>query len=318
MKISIVIPVYNGEKHLDKIFKSLKEQTVQDFQIICIDDGSTDSSYKKLIEKSKEFNEMIVISQENKGPGEARKKGLEKASGTHVIFIDCDDYLRSEKTIETILKTLSIYPKIDLIVSDLLITKSTGINIIPFIREKTSLDKIYDQELPISYLENKIFATNFPGKVYKKKILKANMFISTYNYEDYYTNLEYLEKCKNFIYISEVLYMINYFDNHNSLTKNIDFKKIHNTAIIIKKISEKPKFKELKKYVAFDIYCFYSKLIFINKKKYSKQEKYATIKELKKLRKLFSGEVLRICFRYFGLKRLILYLSSYIFLLGDD
>ena len=90
--ISIVIPVYNVEKYLRDCFDSLLNQTYQDFEVICVDDGSTDESYKTLEEYKNKDNRFILIKQDNQGAGAARNRGIELAKGDYIQFLDSDDY----------------------------------------------------------------------------------------------------------------------------------------------------------------------------------------------------------------------------------
>ena len=92
IKISVIIPVYNVEKYLKKCIDSILNQTFQDFEIIFIDDGSTDKSLKILEEYNNRDNRFIILKQTHKGAGTARNKGIELARGKYVIFLDSDDY----------------------------------------------------------------------------------------------------------------------------------------------------------------------------------------------------------------------------------
>ncbi|WP_042683486.1 glycosyltransferase family 2 protein [Anaerosalibacter massiliensis] len=95
-RISIVIPVYNGEKYINTCFRSLFNQSDKNFQVICVDDGSTDNSLNILREYEKGNSRIKVISQENSGAGVARNKGLEHVQGEYTLFLDIDDYLELE------------------------------------------------------------------------------------------------------------------------------------------------------------------------------------------------------------------------------
>ena len=89
-KYSIIVPVYNSEKYLDDCLNSIFKQTNQDFEVICVNDGSTDKSLDIL----KKYGEDItIISQENMGLSVARNNGVKKASGKYIIFLDSDDYI---------------------------------------------------------------------------------------------------------------------------------------------------------------------------------------------------------------------------------
>lgn len=91
--ISIVIPVYNVESFLEDSLNSVINQTFEDFEVICVDDGSTDNSLEILNDfKNKDFR-VKVIAQKNKGNGGARNTGLKHATGEYVYFMDADDVL---------------------------------------------------------------------------------------------------------------------------------------------------------------------------------------------------------------------------------
>ena len=90
--ISIVIPVYNTEKYIDKCLQSLLQQSFQDFEIICIDDGSQDNSLNILKKFSTFDNRITVITQQLKGAGAARNIGLSLAKGKYISFLDSDDF----------------------------------------------------------------------------------------------------------------------------------------------------------------------------------------------------------------------------------
>lgn len=95
MKISIIIPIYNVEKFLNKCLKSVLEQIEQEDEVILINDGSTDNSFNicKSIKKMYENNNIILINKKNEGVAIARNIGLEKATGDYIFWIDSDDWL---------------------------------------------------------------------------------------------------------------------------------------------------------------------------------------------------------------------------------
>lgn len=91
--ISIIVPVYNVEKYLDKCLQSLSCQTFPDYEIICINDGSTDDSRTILTEWESKLPYMRVIDRGNGGLSAARNTGLEAATGKYVVFVDSDDWV---------------------------------------------------------------------------------------------------------------------------------------------------------------------------------------------------------------------------------
>lgn len=89
IKLSVIIPVYNTEKYLQNCLDSIFRQNFSDFEVICIDDGSTDNSLDVLAQ----YSNITVIKQTNKGSGVARNLGLQYAKGEYVLFVDSDDWL---------------------------------------------------------------------------------------------------------------------------------------------------------------------------------------------------------------------------------
>jgi len=91
-KVSVVIPVYNAEPFLEECLNSLISQTLNDIEIICVDDGSTDNSFAILSTYSVKDSRIKVLKQENSGAGTARNNGMATAGGDYIIFLDADDY----------------------------------------------------------------------------------------------------------------------------------------------------------------------------------------------------------------------------------
>lgn len=103
--ISVIIPIHNIEAHLRQCLDSVLAQTWQDMEVICIDDGSTDATPTILAEYAQADARIRVFSQENSGPGVARNRGLDQASGAYVIFLDSDDWFEPN-LLERMLHTL--------------------------------------------------------------------------------------------------------------------------------------------------------------------------------------------------------------------
>ena len=94
-KVSVIIPVYNAAPYLDDCLKSIFDQTLQDIEIICVDDGSTDDSLKILNQYAGE-NKIKLITQEHRGVSAARNAGIEAACGEYLYFMDSDDTIKPE------------------------------------------------------------------------------------------------------------------------------------------------------------------------------------------------------------------------------
>lgn len=93
MKLTIIVPVYNGGKYLRACLDSIIDQSFRDYECIMIDDGSVDDSYRILLEYVEKDARFHAYTQKNQGVSATRNRGLDLASGEYVAFVDCDDYL---------------------------------------------------------------------------------------------------------------------------------------------------------------------------------------------------------------------------------
>ena len=89
--VSVVVPIYNGERYLRDSLDSLLAQTFQDFEIICVNDGSTDSSESIINEYAERDSRVKIVNQTNGGVASARNAGIENAEGRYLLFCDDDD-----------------------------------------------------------------------------------------------------------------------------------------------------------------------------------------------------------------------------------
>jgi glycosyltransferase involved in cell wall biosynthesis len=92
-KLSIIVPVYNAEKHLKECLDSIINQTLKEIQVIIINDGSTDNSKEIILDYVRKDNRVTFIDSENEGVSAARNKGIEKSAGRYIGFVDADDYI---------------------------------------------------------------------------------------------------------------------------------------------------------------------------------------------------------------------------------
>ena len=92
-KVSIIVPVYNLENYIEKTIRSLQALTYNNFEIVIVDDGSTDSSLSIIKKMASEDSRIIFVSQSNGGAAKARNTGLSLATGEFITFVDGDDML---------------------------------------------------------------------------------------------------------------------------------------------------------------------------------------------------------------------------------
>lgn len=106
--VSVIVPIYNAEKFLDKCLHSIVTQSYPYLEIICVNDGSTDESPEIIEKYRKRDSRIVVINQENKGLSAARNAGTDKASGNYITYVDADDFIEVNM-IEVMLKNIITY-----------------------------------------------------------------------------------------------------------------------------------------------------------------------------------------------------------------
>lgn len=112
--VSVVIPIYNSQQYIEQTLLSVFNQTYQNYEVIIVDDGSTDKSLELINSLSIEKNNIKIINQKNSGPAAARNKGVQKATGEWIAFLDADDLWLPNK-LELQINNIENNPTIDLI-----------------------------------------------------------------------------------------------------------------------------------------------------------------------------------------------------------
>lgn len=95
-KVSVIVPVYNVEKYLEECLDSVLNQTFRDYEVICVNDGSTDSSAEILNDYATKYPRIRIINQENQGLSMARNNGVDAAKGEYIYFLDSDDFIHPQ------------------------------------------------------------------------------------------------------------------------------------------------------------------------------------------------------------------------------
>lgn len=203
-KVSIIIPVYNMEKYLRQSLDSVINQTLQDLEIICINDGSCDSSLEILKEYAEKDNRIKIINQENQGQGIARNNGIEIATGEYLGFVDPDDWIEPDMY-EKAYKTL----------------KDNNLDFVEISFAKHYENKVVKKETRLPIPNKKIYNTlDYPSfifnndkmtacdKVYKTDFIKKNniRFRKGQFAEDQIFVVKVRCLAKKSLYINEALY----------------------------------------------------------------------------------------------------------------
>lgn len=212
-KLSIIVPVYNAEKTIDKCINSILKQNYQHFELLLIDDGSNDLSGKICDEYAQNDKRIKVIHNENKGVSFSRNCGVQNSRGTYVQFIDSDDFI--EPSMSRIL-----VEKIEDSKADIVICGYNEVRI-EVIEEHKCVDNFMTKE-EFGKVFPELYALNFFNppwnKLYKKNLI-IEYFDETISIgEDLIFNLAYLKNAKVIAFINNCLY--NYINqNNNSLSK---------------------------------------------------------------------------------------------------
>lgn len=275
---SIIVPVYQSKKSLERTVERLQKQTFLDIEIILVDDGSTDDSAiicDKLANKDKR---IVVVHKSNGGVSSARNEGIKISRGKWVIFVDSDD-LVSLKMCEDFLSYTQKFPVVDFVacnfalkVADLINTSSTDHEVLYLKNKKQNIDLI--KQMLVSNFKNssedfrQSFGSNIVlnspcGKAYKRSFLIKNhlVFQEKIKYsEDLLFNIEFLSNNAKGIFVNDAVYFYTY--NTESVTHQDYYPNIIDNYYIFKKVVEKiiqkNEIPELQ--TAIDIFSFKSAL----------------------------------------------------------
>lgn len=116
LDLSIIVPAYNVENYIRECLDSILNQSIDNYEIIIVNDGSTDKTQDICEEYSNEYSFIKLINQENKGLGAARNTGLQHVSGKYIAFVDSDDMVK--ENMFTQMLDLAIKKDLDLVVCD--------------------------------------------------------------------------------------------------------------------------------------------------------------------------------------------------------
>jgi len=228
MLCSIIIPVYNAEKYLSKSIESILQQTHQDFELIIINDGSTDNSEEVI--KSYLYDSRIkYFSQTNKGEAAARNRGIAESKGEYIAFLDADDLYSPTKLTEQITYFQENH-EFDIVYSDIEVINEKGL----YIGELKSEQIIKE---PNDFLANILYRQIIPGPaaiMLRRKCIESGIrYPENYvNAEDYLFTIQLAQHFK-IGYLPKKLYL--YRRHENNLTNN-HLKQIENEKKIVQSL----------------------------------------------------------------------------------
>lgn len=233
-KISIIVPVYNSEKTLAKCIDSILNQTFQDFELILINDNSSDNSLKICEEYTKKDLRVKVINHEkNLGVSAARNSGLDIAIGEYIGFVDSDDYIE-QKMYEILYKNITSDDNIDISVCNINNFDNKKEN-------KINKKVILNSKICMKYLfSGKLLSLYIFNKLYKKKLFDNIRFPVGKIFEDTIITPQIFHCADKIVYNTQKLY--NYVKNTESITHNINkskYKNIIDSGKFVLKFSKK-------------------------------------------------------------------------------
>lgn len=227
IKVSIIVPIYNVERYLDRCISSILEQTYQNIEIILVDDESPDTCPLLCEVYKKQYRNIVVIHKKNEGLGFARNTGLQVATGEYVEFLDSDDYI-DPKTVEITLKRI-VSEKADACFFSCKKQSRSG---------SVSIEAVnFPETLCRKDIKRVLFPNCFGGSqrngakeryrlgsscmaMYRRKFLVENKisFESERNIlsEDILFNIQVCQKAERITFLNENFYV--YCENDNSLT----------------------------------------------------------------------------------------------------
>ena len=212
MKVSVIVPVYNVEKYLSKCLDSLVNQTIDDFEIIIVNDGSPDNSQKIIDKYQKKYHNIKSYIKENGGLSDARNYGIKYATGEYIAFLDSDDYVSVDMYEKMYLKAKE--KDFDMVVCD--------INYVYPDKKVLVSSGVSNDTLEIK----KVFRTIHPAawnKLFKKELFNNNIYFKK---GVWFEDVEFIYRLLPFINSIGVVHeAFNwYVQREGSITNTINFK----------------------------------------------------------------------------------------------
>ena len=237
-KVSVVIPIYNVEKYLDRCISSVVNQTYENIEIILVDDGSPDNCPTICNDWAKKDNRIKVIHKQNEGLGMARNTGIDHATGDYIFFFDSDDYVDEgivEKCVEAAQNTCSqavIFSRFDLYENGILKEKHITSDMFFF-----EGDSIKNKLLPSMFTYDLGFGISACCKMFDLNLIKENKikFKSEKEIisEDAIFILEIFTHISRAVIVPECLYF--YYKRNNSLSRSFKADRQEKNNIFLEK-----------------------------------------------------------------------------------
>lgn len=166
MKVSVIIAAFNAQHYLKETLDSIKEQSIDDLEVILVDDGSTDDTLKIAREYARQYSALKVLSQKNSGPAAARNLGMQKAKGDYLFFLDADDLLAKDAL-------LKLYERAKEMDADLVIGKYDIFNEYTHY-PVTNLDNLVKEDFIFKYDTRILWTFTLWNKLFRHSTIREN------------------------------------------------------------------------------------------------------------------------------------------------
>lgn len=286
-KISVIVPVYNGEKTVERCIRSIQNQTYLDLQIIVVNDGSTDRTEEVLRVLEKKDNRIKAVSINNGGVSHARNVGIDNAEGDYITFVDSDDYI-AEDMYESLLRLSEKYNaqivhcSYQNVVNGEVVSKVGNSGRVFIQSHDEALECLISGNLFIGGLCNKLYNKNLFTTIRLNEKIGIN--------EDILANYYLFDLAEKTIYFDKSLY--SYVVNEESTTHtgritNGSEQVVEVAKIILKDSIGKPYEISAKKRVAFASLALYRDYLF-NQSAENKEKRIQLKNEIKKYKSLYT------------------------------
>lgn len=204
-KFSIIVPVYNGESVIERCIKSVIEQSLEEWELLIINDGSIDGT-KAICQKYLYDSRVQIINQVNKGVSDTRNTGIDKANGEYIVFVDADDWLHKDAC--TLFKNIMDYYECDFCIAGYNRAFLSGRTEVANVRSPLREGKysLADFENGFKELYRSNFFNSPWAKCYRRNLITKYFDSGLSLGEDLLFNLNYLSKCKTIFWVNAPIY----------------------------------------------------------------------------------------------------------------
>lgn len=220
MFFSIIIPAYNAEKTISKAIESVFNQSFRDFELIVVNDGSSDATRKICEEHTKHAPNLIVYNNSNHGVSYSRNFGIKKSKGSYLFFLDADDEIEKD-CLESLYKELILLEfEPDIVFGKLVNTSKKGECIYDYFKGMNLIDVEGNKIMKVLYGKNKAFSSPIMSQIYRRLFVLENslffdetLFVS----EDQDWRFSLLQKATKYYSVDCIVYRYR-MDNQTSVS----------------------------------------------------------------------------------------------------